>query len=79
LCFVDCGRPIAANEAWYGLLSRHFIAGRTLLVLQDWQTHKEIPEKFQNQMKLFTDSKGSQLEQIHELHNGGVATFLYRG
>ena len=79
LCIVDCGRNIEANEAWYGVLQPHFMRGRTLLVLQDWQTHKELPEKWYNQMKLFTDSKGGALELIHELQNGGIATFLYHG
>ncbi|MGO8767048.1 MAG: polysaccharide pyruvyl transferase family protein [Limisphaerales bacterium] len=79
MCFVDCGRPISANEAWYNLLRRHFICGKTLLILQDWQTHKEIPEKWNNQMKQFSESKGAALEQIHELRDGGVATFLYHG
>ncbi|HUA69280.1 MAG TPA: hypothetical protein VMA13_12090, partial [Candidatus Saccharimonadales bacterium] len=79
MCFVDCGRPVSANEAWYNLLRRHFIRGKTLLILQDWQTHKEVPEKWNNQMKQFTESKGVALEQIHELRDGGVATFLYHG
>ena len=79
LCFIDCGRNIEANEAWYRVLQPHFLPCRTLLVLQDWQTHKEVPECWYNQMKQFTDGKVSQLDQIHELRNGGVSTFLYLG
>jgi hypothetical protein len=79
MAFIDCGRTIEANEAWYNVLRPHFIRGRTLLILQDWQTHKELPEKWYNQMKLFTDSKGVALELVHEIGNGGIATFLYRG
>jgi hypothetical protein len=41
--------------------------------------HKEIPVKWYNQTKQFTDSKGASLELVHELCHGGIATFLYRG
>jgi hypothetical protein len=79
MCFIDCGRTMEVNDAWYSMLSSFFIPGRTLLVLQDWQTHKEIPQQWYNQMKMFTDSKGDELELVHELSQGGIATFLYKG
>lgn len=79
LCFVDCGRLLHVNEAWYRELRPHFITDRSLLVLQDWQQHKAVPELWWEQMKAFTDSKGSELELIHEIHGGAVGTFLYRG
>ena len=79
MCFIDCGRTMEVNDAWYSMLSSFFIPGRTLLVLQDWQTHKEVPQQWYNQMKMFTDSKGDELELVHELSEGGVATFLYKG
>jgi hypothetical protein len=79
ICYVDCGRTIDANEGWYRVLRPWFIPGRTLIVMQDWQLHKEIPIKWYNQIKQFTDSKGDDLDLIHELCDGGVATFMYRG
>jgi hypothetical protein len=79
LCFVDCGRNLHVNDAWYQILVHYFITNRTLLILQDWQTHKEVPVQWYNQMKIFTDSKSNELELVHELMNGGVATFLFKG
>jgi hypothetical protein len=79
LCFVDCGRNLYVNDAWYQVLVHYFIPNRTLLILQDWQTHKEVPLQWYNQMKIFTESKGKELELVHELLNGGIATFLFTG
>lgn len=79
LCFVDCGRTVEANEAWYGILSPHFIPGTTLVVMQDWQLYKEVPPQPYNQTRVFTDGKGPALALIHELAAGTLATFLYRG
>ena len=78
IMYIDCGRTFEANEAWYKIFVRFFLPGITFLVLQDWQMHSEIPVKWYNQIKQFVDSKGSQLQPIHELRNGGVGTFLYR-
>lgn len=79
LCFIDCGRSLEVNEAWYRALSPHFIPRRTLLVLQDWQNHKAVPEIYWENMKIFTDSKQSSLELIHEVRRAGIGTFLYCG
>ncbi len=79
ILYVDCGRTVAANEGWYAVLQKCFVPNRTLIVMQDWRMHREIPSKFFNQTKQFTDSKGAQLDLIHEVNDGGVATFLYRG
>jgi len=76
---VDCGRTIDANRAWWDLLSPFFIPGRSLLILEDWQTHTAVPRQWFNQMKLFTDERSDQLELVHELLSGDVATFLYTG
>jgi hypothetical protein len=78
IMYIDCGRTFEANEAWYKIFVRSFMPGVTLLVLQDWQMHSEIPVKWYNQIKQFVDSKGPQLQQIHELRKGGAGTFLYR-
>jgi hypothetical protein len=75
--YVDCGRTIAANEAWYEYLHHRFIPGRTLLMMQDWRLHRERPRKWYNQTLLFTESKGSKLELLHEVRRGGLATFLF--
>ena len=79
MLFVDCGRTIEANKAWYATLKNSFIPHRTLIVMQDWQVFKEIPRRWYNQTNLFTAELGAELELIHELRSGGVATFLYRG
>jgi hypothetical protein len=77
--YVDCGRTMAANDAWYKYLRHTFIPGRTLLMMQDWRTHRERPRKWFNQTLLFTESKGSELELLHEVRHGGLATFLFNG
>jgi hypothetical protein len=79
LLFVDCGRTLAANDAWYEALYPSFIPGRTLIVLQDWGTHKEVPRRWYNQMDEFVSRKGEALELVHELRKGSIATFLFRG
>lgn len=79
MMFVDCGRLLEVNEAWYRIFAPSFIKDVTLLVLQDWQHHKRVPEVSWENMKLFTDRKGNQLELIHELLGSGTAVFLYRG
>ena len=78
MIYVDCGRTIEANEAWWNKLSEHFIAGVTMIIMQDWRTHRDLPKKWYNQMHLFTASKGDRLQLLHEVEDGGVATFLYR-
>jgi len=79
LLFVDCGRTLAINDAWYKAMHRSFIPGRTLVVLQDWGTHKEVPWRWNNQMEHFVAGKGEALELVHELREGSVGTFLFCG
>ena len=79
ILFVDVGRTIDVNEAWWRVFFPFFIPSKTLIIMQDWQTHKEVPVKWYNQMKMFTDGKHQWLEIIHELSHGGTATFLYKG
>jgi hypothetical protein len=76
--YVDCGRTWDANEAWYRLLQPFFIPDRTLIMMQDWRLHRERPRKWYNQTLQFTESKTSVMELIHEVTDGGLATFLYR-
>jgi len=77
LLYVDCGRTFEANQAWYKLLRSSFIPNRTLIMMQDWRLHRELPRKSYNQTLLFTESKGSELRQIHEVTDGGLSTFLF--
>ena len=77
ILYVDCGRTFEANEAWYRIFSSSFIPNRTLLIMQDWRLHRE-PVQWYNQTKQFTDSKDGNLQLIHEVQDGGIATFLYR-
>lgn len=79
LLYVDCGRTYAVNDGWYSILKKSFIPNRTLIIMQDWRLHREIPVKWYNQTKQFTDSKDTELDLIHEVKDGGVATFIYRG
>ncbi len=77
LCVVDCGRELHVNEAWYRELKPFFVEGKTLVVMQDWQNYKRVPEIHWEQTKRFTDGK-PELDLIHEIRDGAVATFLYR-
>lgn len=79
ILYVDCGRTFEANDAWYKLFAPHLLPDVTLLVLQDWGTHREVPRKPYNQMKQFVESKGNALQPVHELLQGGIGTFLFRG
>ncbi|OKH19315.1 hypothetical protein NIES593_21085 [Hydrococcus rivularis NIES-593] len=79
LMYIDCGRTFIANEAWYKIFSKFFIPNVTLLIMQDWRQHREIPMRWYNQTKQFTDSKEDKLQLIHEVRQGGIATFLYKG
>jgi hypothetical protein len=79
LLVVDCGRSLAVNDAWWTIFSSRFVPDKTLIIMQDWQNHKRVPEVYWENTKIFTDSKGQQLDLIHEVKNAGIATFLYRG
>jgi len=79
LCFIDCGRALKMNETWYEALQPYFIPDRTIIVMQDWQNFKNVPEQFWENTKIFTDSKAEHLDLIHELRDSGTATFIYRG
>lgn len=79
MCFIDCGMNLAINNAWYNVLSPSFIPDTTLIMMEDWQLHKQRPRRAYNQTKQFTDSKDRALEKIDELLDGALATFLYKG
>jgi hypothetical protein len=79
LIVVDCGRPFEVNEAWWKVFSPFFIKDRTLVIMQDWQNHKSVPEQHWENTKLFTDKKEGALELVHEVLGGGLAMFIYRG
>lgn len=78
LIFVDCGRSLEVNHAWWRAFSPSFIPNRTLVVMQDWRHYSRVPEIFWENTKLFSDSHSDQLELIHELLEGALATFVYR-
>jgi len=79
IMYIDCGRNIQANQGWYDAFSPSFIPGVTLLIMQDWRTHRERPRKGFNQTKIFTDILANHLRLVHEVCDGGVATFLFDG
>jgi hypothetical protein len=77
IMYIDCGRTFEVNEAWFEVFSECFIPGVTLLVMQDWGTHRERPRLSYNETLLFTNAH-PELELIHEVSEGWLATFLYR-
>jgi hypothetical protein len=79
MLFVDCGRTLDGNNAWYDLVKKHLIPNRTLILLQDWGTHREVPVRCINQMHVFTGLLANELEIIHELRDGTLAGFLFCG
>ncbi|MDH3639399.1 MAG: hypothetical protein OES09_13215 [Gammaproteobacteria bacterium] len=79
LCFIDCGRTMEQNIAWYRVLESAFISGKTLIVMQDWQMHKAVPVAWWENIKLFTDRFSESLDLIHEVRGSGIGTFIYRG
>jgi hypothetical protein len=78
MMIVDCGRTIQVNQAWFDVFASNFIANKTLVIMQDWRLHRERPRRWYNQTNYFT-AQNSSLELIHEISNGGIATFIYRG
>lgn len=79
LAIIDCGRELGVNLGWYELLSGSFIANQTLVVMQDWQNHKRVPEIPWENTKIFTDGLGNALKLVHEVRAAGIATFLFCG
>jgi hypothetical protein len=78
MIYIDCGRTVQANEGWFEVLSPNLISDVSLLIMQDWRLHRERPRRFYNQTNLFTAAH-PELELIHEVQQGGLATFLFRG
>lgn len=79
MLYVDCGRTLDANNAWYHTLRPFFIPDVTLIIMQDWGLHREIPAKWFNQTRQFTDSKEQQLQLVHDITDGNIGAFIYRG
>jgi hypothetical protein len=77
LLYVDCGRTMEVNQAWWNCLHSAFIPNQTLIIMQDWRTHRAVPRKWFNQTLEFTDSKADQLLLLHEVSDGAIATFLF--
>ena len=79
LIFVDCGRSLSVNEAWWVLFQPSFIPDRTLIVMQDWRNYSRVPELFWENTKLFSDGHADELDLVHETVDGAIATFVFRG
>jgi hypothetical protein len=79
LLYVDCGRTMEVNQAWWNRLHSAFVPNQTLIIMQDWRTHREVPRRWFNQTLDFTESKADQLMLLHEVSDGGLATFLFTG
>lgn len=78
IMYIDCGRTSQVNEAWYRIFSPSLIPDTSLLIMQDWRTHRERPRLAYNETHWFTAAH-PELEIVHEVKDGGIATFLYRG
>jgi hypothetical protein len=78
MMYIDCGRTVQANEGWFEVFSPSFIPDVSLLIMQDWRLHRERPRQSYNQTLWFTAAH-PELELVHEVADGGIATFLYRG
>jgi hypothetical protein len=76
--YIDCERTLQANEGWFEIFSPSFMPDVTLLIIQDWGLHRERPRQSYNQTLWFTEAH-PELELVHELREGNIATFLYRG
>lgn len=79
MVLVDCGRTFSLNETWWNLLKPHFIPNVTLIALQDFRTHREVPKQWWNQLDEWVKSKYHFLEQVHEVNSGGIASFVFKG
>lgn len=77
IMYIDCGRTFELNEAWYRIFSPSFIPDVTLLIMQDWGTHRERPRLHYNQTLEFTNAH-PEMGLLHELSSGTLATFLFR-
>lgn len=78
MMYIDCGRTFHVNQGWFETFSPSFVRDTTLLVMQDWRLHRERPRRSYNQTNYFTESH-PELELVHEVQEGGLATFLFRG
>jgi hypothetical protein len=79
IMYIDCGRTLQANQGWFDKFAGSFIPGVTLLIMQDWRTHRDRPRQPFNQTKIFTDALAERLCLVHEVFYGGLATFLFEG
>ena len=78
IMYIDCGRHLQVNEAWYRIFSPSLIPGISLLLMEDWRTHRERPRRAYNETDRFTAAH-PELEIVHEVKDGFLATFLYQG
>ncbi|MEL6897348.1 MAG: hypothetical protein AAFP90_14695, partial [Planctomycetota bacterium] len=40
IIIVDCGRTLEVNDAWWNTFEPSFVPDQTLVIMQDWQNHK---------------------------------------
>jgi hypothetical protein len=78
IMYIDCGRTFHVNESWYKVFSPSLIPDVSLLIMQDWRLHRERPRSGYNETLWFTTAH-PELEIVHELREGSIASFLYRG
>jgi hypothetical protein len=64
IMYIDCGATIEVNERWFETFSSGFIPDLTLLIMQDWGTHRARPRLPFHQTLLFTMAH-PEMELIH--------------
>ena len=58
------------------VFSKSFIPNVILLIMQDWRRHRERPRRPYNET---LKTSHPEMELIHEVSQGSIAAFLYRG
>jgi hypothetical protein len=75
--FIDCGRTLEVNETWWNLVKNSLVPSESLIVMQNWRLWRETPQRWFNQTLIFTDSHSENLLPLHEVSDGGLASFIY--
>lgn len=49
IMYIDCGRTMQGNEAWYRIFSEGLIPDLSMIIMQDWRTPRERPRLSYNE------------------------------
>jgi len=76
MMYIDCGRTLEVNEGWFKIFAPSFVPDVTLLIMEDWRTHRGRPRLWYNQTLWFTEAH-PEMKLVHEISGGFLATFLF--